>query len=143
MTIATEKRVLKNHQSAKMRNANSFLSVLHLTSALSLLALIFLNLLWEAWLAPTARVVLILKTLPLLVPLLGVLHGRRYTFQWSSMLILFYFTEGIVRAFSDKGISAHLALAEIVLALLYFFAAIFYARLSRGLNRLSNTTSAP
>ena len=56
-------------------------------AAASLVALIFLCLAWELWLAPIrpGGSLLALKTLPLLIPLLGVLHGKRYTFQWSSM----------------------------------------------------------
>jgi uncharacterized membrane protein len=77
----------------------------------SLLALIALCLAWELWLAP-ARVGgswLVLKTLPLLAPLFGLLHGRRRTFQWT----------------------AFLAFAEIGLALALFACAIAGARALR------------
>jgi uncharacterized membrane protein len=76
---------------------------------------------------------LILKTLPLLLPLRGILKGRRYTYQWASMFILLYFTEGVVRAWSDVGISAKLALIETVLSLIFFICAIFYAKHTRQL----------
>jgi len=68
-------------------------------------ALIFLCLAWELWLAPlrTGGSSLAFKALPLLLPLFGVLRGKRYTYQWSSMLILAYFTEGVVRAWSERG----------------------------------------
>ena len=81
---------------------------LHAVSGVSLVALIFLCLAWELWLAPlrTGGSWLVLKTLPLLLPLMGILKGRRYTYQWAPMLILAYFTEGVVRAWSDKGLSA-------------------------------------
>jgi uncharacterized membrane protein len=68
----------------------------------------------------------------LLLPLFGILHGKRYTYQWSSMFILLYFTEGVVRAWSDHGLSAWLALLEILLTLAFFFCAIFYARMTRN-----------
>ena len=102
-------------------------------TALCLLALIALCLAWELWLAPLrpGGSWLVLKAIPLLFPLLGILHGRRYTFQWSSMLILVYFAEGIVRAMSDKGLSLKLAVVEITLSLLFFGTAIAYAHLSR------------
>ena len=74
---------------------------------------------------------LILKTLPLLLPLFGILKGKRYTYQWASMFILLYFTEGVVRAWADKGISAKLAMIEVVLTLLFFICAIYYAKLTR------------
>jgi len=104
---------------------------LHFGCIAFLVALISLNLAWEAWLAPTGRVILILKTVPLLLPLFGILRGKRYTYQWSSMLILLYFTEGVVRAYGEHGIASYLALAEVVLALGFYLCAIFYARLTR------------
>jgi uncharacterized membrane protein len=102
-------------------------------ASLSLIALIFLCLAWEGWLAPLRPEgsTLMLKALPLLLPLLGILHGRRYTYQWASMFILIYFTEGIVRAWSDTGLSAKLAIAEIILTLVFFLCTIFYARMTR------------
>jgi uncharacterized membrane protein len=106
---------------------------LYLSACTSLLALIFLCLAWELWLAPLrpGGSWMVLKSLPLLLPLAGILNGRRYTYQWASMLILAYLAEGIARAFSDNGLSAALALAEAVLALAFFASAVFYARLGR------------
>jgi uncharacterized membrane protein len=75
---------------------------------------------------------LMLKTVPLLIPLLGILHGKRYTYQWASLFILFYFTEGVVRAWSDVGLSAKLALIEVVLSVVFFTCAIFYAKQTRA-----------
>ncbi|HNZ56736.1 MAG TPA: DUF2069 domain-containing protein [Methylophilaceae bacterium] len=109
------------------------IQTLKLGASISLIALIVLCLSWEAFLAPLKPngSMLILKTLPLLVPLFGVLHGKRYTYQWASMFILFYFTEGVVRAWSDTGLSANLALLEVVLSVIFFVCAIFYAKLTR------------
>ncbi len=106
---------------------------LYLGACLSLLALIFLCLAWELWLAPLrpGGSWLALKALPLLAPLLGILHGRRYTYQWASMLILAYIAEGVVRTFGDGGRTAALALAEVLLALVFFVSAVFYSRLTR------------
>lgn len=102
-------------------------------AAASLAALIALCLAWELWLAPLAPggTLLALKAAPLALPLGGVLSGRRYTFQWSSMLILAYLAEGVTRAWSERGAAQWLAGAEIALSLAYFVAAVAYARLSR------------
>ncbi len=99
----------------------------------ALLALIALCLTWELWLAPLrpGGSYLALKAAPLALPLFGILGGRRYTYQWSSMFVLVYFTEGVVRAWSERGLSQTLALVEIVLSLVLFAAAVGYARLSR------------
>ena len=107
---------------------------LHVASAVSLLALIVLSLAWETVLAPMrpGGSALMFKVLPLLLPLRGILRGERYTFQWASMGILIYFTEGAVRAWSDKGLSAQLAIAEALICAVFFFAAIYYAKLTRA-----------
>lgn len=64
---------------------------------------------------------------------MGILKGKRYTYQWASMLILLYFTEGIVRTWSDTGDAASLAALEIALSFIFFVCAIFYARVTRKL----------
>ena len=107
---------------------------LQLGASICLIALILLCIAWESVLAPLKPdgSLLILKALPLLIPLFGILKGRRYTYQWAGMLVLFYFTEGVVRAWSDTGLSSQLALCEVVLSLLFFLCAIFYAKLTRN-----------
>ncbi|MGB4811754.1 MAG: DUF2069 domain-containing protein [Methylophilaceae bacterium] len=102
-------------------------------ATVSLIALILLCLAWETILAPLkpGGSLLMLKTVPLLLPLRGIMHGKRYTYQWSCMFILLYFTEGAVRAWSDVGLSAKLALFEVVFSMIFFFCAIYYAKLTR------------
>jgi uncharacterized membrane protein len=99
----------------------------------SLLGLIALCLAWELWLAPArpGGSWLVLKALPLLAPLFGLLHGRRRTFQWTSFLALAYFAEGLVRAWTEPGPVRALATLEIMLALALFGCAVFGARALR------------
>ena len=106
---------------------------LQLGASISLIALILLCLAWEIFLAPLNEngSLLFLKALPLLAPLFGILKGKRYTYQWASMLILLYFIEGVVRTWSDQGLSAQLAAIEIALSVIFFSCAIFYARHTR------------
>ena len=96
----------------------------------SLIGLIALSIAWEAVLAPLrpGGSLLMLKALPLLLPLFGILRGKRYTYQWTSMFVLFYFTEGVVRAWSDKGLSQMLAGVEVAFSIVFFLAAIYYAK---------------
>lgn len=94
----------------------------------SLLALIVLGLAWELWLAPTGRGTLVLKVLPLAVPLAGLLKNRMYTYRWVSLLVWVYFTEGVVRAVGDGGLSARLAMVEVLLCLLLFAACAVHVR---------------
>ncbi len=118
------------------------MSGLRLGASASLLALILLCLAWETLLAPLkpGGSLLMLKAVPLLIPLFGILRGRRYTYQWASMFILLYFTEGVVRAWADSGISVTLALIEILLCLIFFCCAIFYAKLSVFTQNSAETT---
>jgi uncharacterized membrane protein len=105
-----------------------------LAASASLVALIFLCLAWELFLAPLkpGGSWAVLKVLPLLAPLFGVLHGTRYTYQWSTMLIWLYAAEGATRAYTDHGLSAGLATAELVLSLAYFGLAVAYLRSNGG-----------
>lgn len=114
------------------------LKILYLLASASLLALIALSLAWELWLAPlhAGGSWLVLKVVPLLLAVVGILKGKRYTYQWASMLILFYFIEGIVRTFSNTGLAASLARVETGLALVFFIAAMFYAKFSVGSKRI-------
>ena len=108
-------------------------SLLRLSASAALVALIALCLAWELWLAPLrpGGSYLAFKAAPLALPLYGILFGRRYTYQWSSMFVLIYFTEGVMRAWADRGLSQTLALAEAVLSVIFFASVVAYARLTR------------
>jgi uncharacterized membrane protein len=100
----------------------------------SLLALIALGLAWELWLAPTGAGTLAIKVLPLVLGVAGLLRHRMYTFRWLSLLVWLYFTEGVVRATTESGLSQVLAVAEVLLCLVLFSACAVYIRwrLRRG-----------
>ena len=97
----------------------------------SLLGLIVLGLAWELFLAPIrpGGSWLALKVLPLCVPLAGLLKNRMYTYRWVSLLVWLYFTEGAVRAYSDKPPGNYLAMIEVVLCLTLFVACAMHVRL--------------
>jgi uncharacterized membrane protein len=92
-------------------------------------ALIVLCILWEAVLAPIkpGGSWAVIKVMPLLFALKGIWQARSYTMQWSSMLVMLYFIEGVVRL-NDKGLSAYLAGLEIVLSLVAYFALLAYLK---------------
>ncbi|RZL92851.1 MAG: DUF2069 domain-containing protein [Variovorax sp.] len=98
----------------------------------SVVGLIVLGLAWELWLAPLrpGGSWLALKVLPLVVPLAGLLKNRMYTYRWVSLMVWLYFTEGVVRAWSDtNGVGQVLALIEVVLCLALFVACAWHVRL--------------
>jgi uncharacterized membrane protein len=105
-----------------------------LAACACLIGLILLCVAWELFLAPLkpGGSWMVLKVVPLLFPLFGVLRGKRYTYQWTTLLIWLYFTEGVVRAWSDRGLSAWLGGAETVLSLAYFASAVAFVRGQRS-----------
>lgn len=105
-----------------------------LLASASLIALILLCLAWELVLAPLrpGGSWLVLKTLPLLAPLFGILHGRAYTYRWASLLIWFYVAEGAARAYGETGRAAGLASLELALALLFFVSLAGFLRANRA-----------
>ena len=116
---------------------------LHTVAVTALLALIVLCVAWELFLAPLrpGGSWLVLKVLPLLLVLRGVLRADNYTLQWSTLLIWAYFTEGIVRAMSDPSVSAQLAALELLLSIVYFGCAVIYLRPLKQLSKLSKLTT--
>ena len=97
----------------------------------SVLGLIVLGLAWELWLAPlrAGGSWWAIKVLPLTLPLAGLLKNRMYTYRWVSLLVWLYFTEGAVRAWSDSGLSAGLAGAQVLLCVALFVACALHVRI--------------
>ncbi|MGE5468791.1 MAG: DUF2069 domain-containing protein [Ignavibacteria bacterium] len=107
--------------------------ILNRGAIFSLVALIALCVAWEWRLAPlrAGGSTLVLKALPLMAALPGILRGRRYTHQWASLLSLAYAMEGIVRGMTESGVRRWLALSELALSVALFGCTAFYARASR------------
>lgn len=105
-----------------------------ISASASLIALIFLCLVWEGWLAPLkpGGSWMTLKAVFLLVPMFGILRGKRYTYKWLSLFIQLYLMEGALRATSDHGLIQQLAIGETVLAAILFVSTILFVRATRG-----------
>lgn len=101
----------------------------------ALAALAALCIAWEAWIEPTGRRTLVVKALPLLLCLPGVLRHRLYTYRVLALLVWLYVLEGAVRfAPSSTRGNPILAMVEIMLAITLFVACAAYIRwrLRRG-----------
>jgi len=86
-----------------------------------------LGLVWELWLAPLRPGSLLwLKVLPLLVCLPWLWKGSIVMHQWWSMVVLLYFSEGVVRATTETGVSRWLASLEIAASLGMWLAVLAY-----------------
>jgi uncharacterized membrane protein len=103
----------------------------HVVALVTWIALTLLCVTWETFLAPLrpGGSLLMLKALPLLLPLFGLLRERLYTYRWTSLLVLAYFTEGAVRVWVEPGRVRVLAAIEIGLTVTYFAACLAYIRL--------------
>ena len=103
--------------------------VLTLIGYFGLLALI-VN--WFTWLAPPVRVPrsLVLATLavPLLFPLRGIIHARRYTHQWIGFLSMLYFIVGVDVWYNHLGKEQLLGMSMVVLSMLLMVGSSMYAR---------------
>lgn len=99
----------------------------------SLVLLIIVCVAWEWFLAPlrSGGSWLMIKALPLMLALPGVLKGRRYTYQYASMLILFYFAEGVMRLFDVDGVSRICAGVETLLSVVFFCFCLAFCRHTR------------
>jgi uncharacterized membrane protein len=111
----------------------------------SLLGLIVLGLAWEMWLAPIrpGGSLLALKVLPLCIPLAGILKNRMYTYRWVSLLVWLYFTEGVVRAWSDRAPGNYLGLIEVFLCLTLFAACALHVRVRLKNAQAPTTPTTP
>jgi uncharacterized membrane protein len=120
-------------------NKENQIDIIRWTAAASLFGLIVLGVAWEMYLAPVrpGGSLLALKVLPLILPLAGVMKNRMYTYRWLSLLVWLYFTEGAVRAWSDKPPSNYLAMVEVALCLVLFAACSLHVKIRfKGIPKL-------
>jgi uncharacterized membrane protein len=52
-----------------------------------------------------------------------------YTYRWVSLMVWLYFTEGVVRAYSDRAPSNYWAMLEVFLCLTLFAACAMHVRI--------------
>ena len=99
-----------------------------------LIALCALEVLWELVLAPArpGGGWLALKSLPIVVMLPGTMGGARKARQWLVLLLPFYAAEGIVRAWSESGRGAIVAMAVAFVTIATFACALAWFRSERS-----------
>lgn len=102
----------------------------HLAAIASLSCLIVLCLAWELWLVPLREggSWLALKALPLCLAWGGIVRGRVYTFQWSCMLVLAYFAEGVMRLLDVPYAGRLCAAAAVLLSTVFFSACLLFVK---------------
>ncbi len=114
-----------------MRNAES--SAYARVCLLGMVALALVCVLWETVLAPLrpGGSWLALKALPLALLLPAASRGTRKALQGLSLLLPFYFAEGLVRGFSESGRHAVVAWVAAAIAAATFVAVLAWVRTDR------------
>ncbi len=104
-------------------------------TSIALISLIVITMGWELWWAPirSGGSWMALKALPLCLLIPGILKGKRYTYQYSSLVILFYFAEAVMRVFDKDFLSQLLALMTVFLCLVFFIGCLIFAKKSAQL----------
>ena len=99
------------------------------TAVVAWSGLIALGLAWELLIAPLrpGGSWLVLKIVPLLLLLPGLLRGKVYTMQLALFVAMLYLFEGATRVFEASSVAA-LAVIELILVVTFLAAAIVYLR---------------
>jgi uncharacterized membrane protein len=104
---------------------------LKIAALLSLAGLLAAQMSLPAWLQNDHSYLLAgLLTLPLLLPLRGMLHDRVYTYKWVGFLCMAYFMIGVSESFTGAQLRAYSVLS-MGFALGLFFSSIYYTRYLR------------
>ena len=69
----------------------------------------------------------VLLALPLLFPLPGLWHNRRYTFKWVGFPVLFYFAIGVSEAFAGDSLRLY-GMLDLVFSTGLFLSAVYHSR---------------
>ena len=92
---------------------------------LSYIALIFITLIWELFFTPSGESSwMVIKAVILVLPLRQLIKKNLYTLEWINFVIILFFIEGIVRAWSEIIPSQLFAISEVILTLVFFFTSI-------------------
>ena len=92
---------------------------------LSYIALIFINLFWELFYTPSGESSwMVIKAVILVLPLRQLIKKNLYTLEWINFIIILFFIEGVVRAWSETMPSQLFAISEVMLTVVFFFTSI-------------------
>jgi uncharacterized membrane protein len=70
---------------------------------------------------------ILILSLPLLLPVKGLIENRRYTYKWIGFLTLFYICVGISELVTNPDLKIY-ALLTILFSTVLFIASIYYSR---------------
>jgi uncharacterized membrane protein len=117
-------------------------AAIRVAAVASAFALIVLSIAWELVLARIGHGTLVLKALPLVVALPGLMKHRMYTYRWLSLAVWLYVAEGLVRI-GDQAPARWCAGAEVALSLLLFVACAAQVRWRHAAARRLASAGSP
>lgn len=101
-----------------------------LGSIAALFAIVFS---WQLW--PTASRAgagrAIILSIPLLLPVLGLWRGKRYTYRWATLCVMPYFVVGLTEVVANPSTRIWTA-AMLAFALTWFVGLVAYLRVTNG-----------
>ncbi|MEE4243797.1 MAG: DUF2069 domain-containing protein [Kangiellaceae bacterium] len=116
------------------------LNFLHLLVQVSFFALFALLSSWSLYLFPperfSATLLATIWLLPLVFPTWGVIKRKLYTYAWLQFITMIYFCHAIVYMMTSPA-EFWIALAEFVLVMINFTAAILAIRINKQLNHFA------
>ena len=103
---------------------------MRLTQTLSVACLISMSIwcvLWEGYLTTNVGngSWMTIKSIPIILPLFGILRNKVKAYQYSVLLVFPYFIEGTVRTYADTGVDYTMAVGELTLSLLTFVTLLY------------------
>jgi uncharacterized membrane protein len=66
-----------------------------------------------------------IKSIPIILPLFGILRNKVKAYQYAVLLAFPYFIEGTVRTYADTGVDYTMAVGELTLSLLTFVTLLY------------------
>jgi uncharacterized membrane protein len=80
------------------------------------------------WIEGNIRYVLApLFTLPLLIPIFGLLKDKLYTYRWTGFLTMLYFIIGVSETFSNPDLRVY-GVMTLCFTLILFLSSMYYSR---------------
>lgn len=111
---------------------------LKLASLISIAGLILAQLGLLVWLVNEYRILIAcILTLPLLLPVKGLLNDRRYTYKWVGFLTLLYMGIGISESFSNPQLRIY-SILTIAFSAALFVSSVYFSRYLRHKNQVSD-----
>ena len=94
-------------------------------------SLLFYMPLWLIWLNPssglTPALTLSMFTLPLLLPIKGLMQGKPYTFAWANFIVMLYFLHGLTTLWVSPSDTLWASI-ELLFATMMFISGTYYAK---------------